>query len=549
MYSVYQPLVTINETSEFASGSVQYLPGLALNWTVSPNGSVYTFNLRNNVHFSTGNPFNAYDVWAECYGFYYLSDNSSAWLFNYPIFNMSSVVFGPETIALLNQSGVNNPDAQALQLMENSSWPIYVTSPYQIVFHLSGPFVYFPGTLVTDGPGLIYDVQYLLQHGAFGTPTAINPYFNNDPIPGSGPYTVTQVSTNAYVEFAQDPNYWAKNWTAQQLAQIPIFDPGHYKNIIMYLKTDDLSRYTDLSTGAVQIADLQQTSWPLIENNSQYQYYSAPPSVGSLEILVMENNLYPTNITAVRQAIVHAINYTDISQKAYFGQLAPFMGPEYPVFKNFYDLGNYTPYQYNVTLAEQDLSQANINVSSFPTFTLTILTACVACVSVAQVIQSDLAVIGINVNVQVENPSLYYSTYIGSYQASVQNANAQGQLTLILGGNGWAPDLYTPLDAWVTFVSNESLSGNWAGYYNPIVQNCVNEFTSTTNTSAIQAACQAAQEQIYNDAPYGWLGVIHPWLPSGGSIVWKTGVIKSFLVDPTFTGSLVEPILNTVVPG
>jgi len=395
----------------------------------------------------------------------------------------------------------------------------------------------------------MYDVQDLLKHGGFGTPTAINTYYNNNPQLGTGPYVVTSVLLNAYVQFAQDPNYWAKSWTPQQVSAVPIFDPGHYSKIIMYMKPDDLARYTDLSSGAVQIADIQQSSWNLIANNSAYQYFSVPPSVGSLEILVMENHLYPTNITAVRQAIVHAINYTDLSAKAYNGQLAPFMGPEYPIFKDFYDLGNNPLYQYNLTLAKQILTQAGIDVTKFPTFTLNVLTGCISCVNVAQVIQGDLAQIGITVNVNVENPTLYYSIYIGTYADAVQNAQAHGQLTLILGGQGWAPNLYTPLDAFVTFVSNTSLSGNWAGYYRPIVQQCVNEFTSTTNISAVQAVCQQAQQQIYNDAPYGWLGVIHPWLPAGGSIVWKTGVIKSFLVDPTFTGDLVEPILNTVIPG
>ncbi|MFI5450314.1 MAG: ABC transporter substrate-binding protein [Candidatus Bathyarchaeia archaeon] len=548
MYSVYQPLVSVNETQAFGTGAVTFLPGLAQNWTVSPDGMTYTFNLRNNVHFSNGDPFNAYQVWAQMYAFYYLSANSSAWLFNYPVFNMNPVSFGPATIALLNQSGVINPSPQGMQLMQNSSWPIYVKSTYQIVFQLSGPFAYFPGTLVTH-TGLMFDVQDVLDHGGFGTPTAINTYFNNNPIVGSGPYVVTQVSLNAYVQFAQDQNYWAKSWSSQQISQLPIFDPGHYKNVIMYMKPDDLARYTDLSSGSVQIADIQQSTWNLVANNSKYQYFNVPPAVGSLEILVMENHLYPTNITAVRQAIVHAINYTELSSKAYSGQLAPFMGPEYPVFKDFYDLGNYAPYQYNITLAKQILTNASIDVSKFPTFTLNVLTGCISCVNVAQVIQNDLTQIGINVNIQVQNPTLYYTIYPGPYQDAVQNAQAHGQLTLILGGNGWAPNLYTPLDAWVTFVSNTSLSGNWAGYYNPKVQNCVNEFTSTTNITLAQAACQQAQQQIYNDAPYGWLGVIHPWLPAGGSLVWKTGTIKSFLVDPTFTGDLVEPILNTVIPG
>ncbi len=203
MYSVYQPLVSVNETQAFGTGAVTYLPALAENWTISPDGKTYTFNLRDNVHFSNGDPFNAYQVWAQMYAFYYLSANSSSWLFNYPVFNMSAVEFGPATMAILNQSGVINPNAAGMALMQNSSWPIYVESTYQIVFQLSGPFVYFPGTLVTH-TGLMFDVQDVLDHGGFGTPTLINPYFNNNPIVGSGPYDVTQVQLNAYVDFAQD---------------------------------------------------------------------------------------------------------------------------------------------------------------------------------------------------------------------------------------------------------------------------------------------------------------------------------------------------------
>ncbi len=205
----------------------------------------------------------------------------------------------------------------------------------------------------------------------------------------------------------------------------------------MYMKPDDLSRYTDLSTGAVQIADIQLSTWNLVANNPEYQYFSVPPAVGSLEILVMENHLYPTNITGVRQAIVHAINYSQLATVGYDGNLAPFMGPEYPVFKDFYDLGNFAPYQYNLTLAEQDLAQADVNVSTFPTFSLNILTGCQSCVNVAQVIQGNLAQIGINVQINVQNPTLYYSTYTGTYQEAVQDPSLNGQLTLILGGNGW----------------------------------------------------------------------------------------------------------------
>ncbi len=195
--TVYQPLIGVNQTSQFGTGVIQYEPALVSNWTVSPDGSKYTMNLRQDVKFSNGDPFNVYQVWLEMYGFYYLSDNSSAWLESYSLFNMTNVDFGPATIALINQSGgVINPSQSIVSLMENSSWPIYVTTPDTIVFQLQSPFSYFPGTLVAY-EGLMFDTQYVLDNGGFGTPTQFNSNFNQNPIPGSGPYDVTQVSEDS----------------------------------------------------------------------------------------------------------------------------------------------------------------------------------------------------------------------------------------------------------------------------------------------------------------------------------------------------------------
>ena len=143
--------------------------------------------------------------------------NDSNWLYGYPnLFNYSQVRFGPSTLALMNQSGVTNPNAQFLKItMENSSSANLVTGPYSIVFKLENPFIWFPGTL-TVYAGLIFDTQYVLDHGGFGTPTSYNPYLNQNPIPGTGPYVITQVSEASYVKFQQNPNYWGNSLTQQQ---------------------------------------------------------------------------------------------------------------------------------------------------------------------------------------------------------------------------------------------------------------------------------------------------------------------------------------------
>ncbi len=261
--TVYQPLVAVNLTAEYQTGSIQYMPGLADNWTVSDGGQTYTLNLRQGVTFSNGDPFNAYQVWAELYGLYYVSGNASSWFNSYDVFNMSSVNFGSSTLSTLTKSGLSSPSSAALSVMENNHWPIYVTGPNQIVFHLQAPFQWFLGLLV-PWMSQVFDAQYVLNNGGFGTPGNYNTAFNQHPIPGTGPYVVTQVSENNFVTFAQNPTYWGDSLTPAQIAAQPMFDPGHVKNVVINYKPDDVTRYTDLSTGTAQVAMIMAQDWNLV---------------------------------------------------------------------------------------------------------------------------------------------------------------------------------------------------------------------------------------------------------------------------------------------
>ncbi len=67
MYDLYQDLVTVNISQEYQTGTITYLPMLAANWTISPNYTTYTFNLRQDVHFSDGTPLKAYNIWMMMY--------------------------------------------------------------------------------------------------------------------------------------------------------------------------------------------------------------------------------------------------------------------------------------------------------------------------------------------------------------------------------------------------------------------------------------------------------------------------------------------------
>ena len=316
-YSVYQPLAAVDPV-KWQQGIYTFVPALA-NWTISPDGTMYTLTLRQNIKFSNGDPLNSYQVWMQMYAFYYLSGNSTTWWQSMDIFDMSQVNFGPATISLISQSGLINPSAEALAIMSNQSWPIFVNGPSQIVYHLKSAYQWFPGTLIST-EGLVFDVQFVLDHGGLGTPAQFNTAFNEMPIPGTGPYIITGVSENNYVSFKQNPNYWGANLTSSEIAQQPIFDPGHAKNVIIRYKPDDLSRYSDLSSGAAQIVPIQSTNWNLVlANPTKYSYLTLPPSSGMLDPLILDTKLYPTNITDVRLAIAHAINYQTINETVYDG--------------------------------------------------------------------------------------------------------------------------------------------------------------------------------------------------------------------------------------
>ncbi len=189
--------------------------------------------------------------------------------------------------------------------------------------------------------------------------------------------------------------------------------------------------------------------------------------------IAMNTHRFPTNITDFRLAIEHAVNITDISQRVFFGQLGQMIGPEYPAEKDWYDLGNLPPYSYNLTLAQWYLTQSGVNVATMQPIVFNVVSGCTYCNSAAQIVQADLAQIGITVNIQILPGTEYALPNTGgtsSYHAALADANSISQLTWF-GTGTFAPGAATPADAWVLFANYNTTSNDWAVYANPTVQN------------------------------------------------------------------------------
>ncbi len=546
-YTSWQTLVAVNLTADYPGGIIQYLPDLATSWTVSANGTIYSFDLRNNVTFSNGDPFNAYQVWTVDYGFYYLSGNSSAWYNGYPLFNMSNVNFGPASISLLNQSGLINPNQQAQAMMTNSSWPIYVVNATTIDFHLMHSFNWFLGTLQAL-TGCMYDAQYLLQNGAFGTPTAVNDYFNLNAIPGTGPYMVSGVQQDQFVQFTQNPTYWGKDLPESTIVSNPVIDPGHVKNILIRVVPDPTARYIDLSSGTAQMIDPTQASIfkIILSQPSKFGYVTMPPSSGEMALASFNTQIYPTNITDVRLAIVHAINMTDLISKSYgVGGFSPIVGPEYPAWSQFYDLGNYTPYSYNLTLASQYLAEAGFpNGAGLPTLNWTVASNCDLCLNRAAVVQADVAQIGINLVIQEVTSDQWCQIICEPYSYLINNTHTVSNI-IDPEGQDAQPAFLSPVEYWTAFVTNVSAFSNTAIYSTPITDACQESFFNGSSVATIQSICAQAQKQVYDDAPY-WGWGICKYLFGDSSPAWDSSVVQNAYMDPLYGGISTIPIFNTV---
>jgi len=206
-------------------------------------------------------------------------------------------------------------------------------------------------------------------------------------------------------------------------------------------------------------------------------------------------------------------------------------------------------YDYNVSEAKEYLAKAGFpNGQGLPPITFTVLSGSSASAfqsDIAQIVQQNLAQIGITVNIEEQVLSILNGRF-GSYQYNLQNAQNVPMMSL-WEPVAYAPDFVAPSDYWVAFVCNCSIWGNQAIYSNPIVDQGVALMSQTNDETKIVEGLTSAQKQIYDDAPYVWLGETHLLLIDA-SYVWNKAVITHVLsFDPNLEGVCDIPPFNTYV--
>jgi peptide/nickel transport system substrate-binding protein len=170
-YLAYDPLVGL-DYGELKPIKGEDSPGLATDWTVTPDGKTWTFTIRSGVKWQDGRPLTARDV---AFTYDYINKNNLS--------NFTTATEGIKTATAIDDTHVefvcSKPKANMLTV-----WvPI------------------LPEHIWSKVPGK----------------EAANKYPNTPPFVGSGPFQCVEWKKNSYVKLVANPDYWRGAPSIQEL--------------------------------------------------------------------------------------------------------------------------------------------------------------------------------------------------------------------------------------------------------------------------------------------------------------------------------------------
>jgi len=244
----------------------EIVPGLATSWTISDDGLVYTFSLRQDVKFHDGTPFNAQAVAA-------------------------------------NLDRITNPEtaSQKAVFMLGPYVRYEIVDDYTIRLLLSEPY----------SPLLDSLCQVYL---GIASPTALSQYSNNRyqfHQVGTGPFTFVEYVPGDRIVLRRNPDYtWGPSFYQPPTGNA-------VDEIEFRFFTDPPTRALALESGDAQVmGELMPTDARALTGNSATQVIPVSIPGQPLQFL-MNTRRFPTDNKAVRQALLFAANRNAIIDAVY----------------------------------------------------------------------------------------------------------------------------------------------------------------------------------------------------------------------------------------
>lgn len=288
----------------FGEGNTELEPGLALEWNVSDDGLVYTFQLREGVKFHDGTDFNAEAV----------------------VVNIKRWQSGNE-----GATGDDTPYPYFQSQFGDIIEEVKAVSDFEVEFTLKRPQAVFLKNMAMSPFGI-------------ASPAALEQYgdkFNENPV-GTGPFKFVEWKRNDKIVIEKFADYWMEGY--------PKLDRVIFRSI-----PENSARLNALKTGEVDLIDgVNFSDVPQIEADSNLQIFSRPSM--NVAYLGLTSTRGPLVDKKVRQALNHAVDKETLVSAFFEGYAEPAKNPMPPVIAGYND--EIEDYPFDLEKAKQLLAEA-----------------------------------------------------------------------------------------------------------------------------------------------------------------------------------------------
>lgn len=436
--------------------NLQIVPGMAKTWTISPDGIVYTFKLRD-AKWSDGQPVKAADF---VFAWQRATDPATAAEYAY---QMAYLKNANEITA-----GTAAPDTLGVKAIDDKTLEVTLASPCAYFINLTGFPTYFP---------LREDV---VSKDPTGWSTSAATFVSN------GPYKLQDWTHDASITMVKNDNYWNASTVL----------PKELKFVLMSNANTILASF---KTGEIQYADIvPPEEIPALKADGSL---NIAPMLG-IRYFNFNNEKAPFTDVRVRQAITLAIDRNYIAETVLqdgslpAGAMVPPSIPDAAAGSDFRTIGKdyystaAADYDANVAKAKQLLADAGFpDGKGFPTIAY-LTNDAGPNVPIAEAVQQQLKdKLGITMNIEVQEWSVFQQNRIdGNYEVC---------------RGGWVGDYVHPMTFLDMFLSGSSLNDPHfkSTDYDNLIMNAKKETNLTKQFDMMHQAESLLIGQNYACAP------------------------------------------------
>jgi peptide/nickel transport system substrate-binding protein len=290
---------------------------------------------------------------------------------------------------------------------------------------------------------------------------------------GTGPFVWGEWKKGQYVKVTANKNYWGNK--------------PHLDGVTWTVVADANTRKLQLQGGQIDIDDTPDwSSFTSLKGAAGINAQTFKSTY--MEYVTFNQQRQPFQDAHVRRAIAYAIDRNAIIKTVLFGNgtvADSLLSPGTP----FYDKNNGAP-TFDMAKAKAEMAQSSVP-NGFST-TMLISSGDPNQASIAQIMQSELKELGINLQIQQLDPT------------AQKQARLKSQFDMV--AQAWTMDIPDP-DEWTSFAvdPNGGSHSSFSYYNNPQVIALNKQAETETDDSKRQALYSQIQKQVSQDSPFAYL--------------------------------------------